>query len=37
LREVMPGHWAACHYAEEVPSRMRHLKSETEGAEYEPG
>jgi len=37
LREVMPGHWAACHYAEEVPGRMRHLKSETEGAEYELG
>ncbi len=30
LREVKPGHWAACHYAEEVPTRMRSLKEEEE-------
>jgi oligopeptide/dipeptide ABC transporter ATP-binding protein len=27
LREVVPGRWSACHYAEEVPARMERLNA----------
>ena len=37
LRVVKPGHWAACHYAEEVPRRMRRLKNEEEEDNDESG
>ena len=37
LREVKPGHWAACHYAEEVPMRMRRSENAAEGANNEFG
>ena len=28
LREVVPGHWSACHFAEEVPLKFRRLNHE---------